>query len=57
MTCFYASVLPAASASANATPFAQLSIDRPKSRCLHKPETDGVLSEWQQKAAARARDL
>ena len=30
MTCFYASLLPAAFASADATPFAQLSIDRPK---------------------------
>jgi hypothetical protein len=54
MTCFLASVFPSAATSAHvAKPVAQLSNPKPPSRSLHKPEIDGVLLEWKQRAAAR----
>jgi hypothetical protein len=46
-TCFYASVFPAAATGALTTKlFARRANPKLSSRCLHNPETDGVLSEW-----------
>jgi hypothetical protein len=56
MTCFYASVFPSAATSAHvAKPVAQLSNPKLPSRCLHKPETDGVQSRSGSRKPLRGR--